>query len=252
MVAEYCAGASPHACFAAYHVGIVKAIACWCLIVAAAAADTGTTTRPGPSDYDAHAKVAGAEIAASRMSAAEVTKLFSAAVARNFVVIEVAVFPEAGRTFDVQILDFDLKPGSGDRLYALTPEEVAWHGKKQPNTSSAPRGLDPNIRVIGEAGIAVGSRTDPSTGRQVHGVGTYESVGVTNMPQPTAPRSQPSGTDTYAIEGKLRGWELQEGPAVRPISGYLYFPASKKDKNLPLTLEYSRSGERAVLGLPAR
>jgi hypothetical protein len=61
-----------------------------------------------------------------------------------------------------------------------------------------------------------------------------------------------SGSDdqTYVIEGKLRGLQLQEGQTTRPVSGYLYFATSKKQKAAPFVLEYSRSGERALLNLP--
>lgn len=214
------------------------------VIAAAAIADTGTAVKSGPSEYQAHEALQGAVIAASILPADQVAKIFSSAVSKNFVVVDMAVFPERGRTFDVSAIDFSLNTS-----LAATASEVAWHGKKQPS-------LDPRIpssqpvNVTTEVGVAVGSRTDPVTGRTQHGVGTYGGVAVDNYPRPAAPASTSSSADnTYVIEGKLRGYELQDGPASAPISGYLYFPIVRKHKGDALVLEYSRSGERARLTL---
>ena len=228
----------------------MKRIACFCFLAVLAAADTGTSVRPGPSDYDTHQTIKDAAIAASLLSAAEAAKIFSAAVSRNFIVIEIAVYPENGSTFDLQAVDFALKIAADNRVYALTPEEVAWHGRKPPDPqSNASLGA---VQVTGGAGVGFGSQTNPATGRTTHGVYTYEGVGVTNRPQPASPPQSGSADSTYVLEGRLRGLQLQEGRTARPVAGYLYYPAVKKPRKAPLLLEYSRSGERALLTLPVR
>ena len=214
------------------------------VIAAVAVADTGTAVKSSPSEYQAHEAVRGAVLAASVIAPDQVARIFSSAVSKNFVVVDLAVFPENGRSVDLSSIDFSLNTN-----LASTPAEVAWHGKKQPS-------LDPRIpssrpvNVTTEVGVAVASGTNPATGRTQHGVGTYEGVAVDNYPRPAAPPPSSSSTDnTYVLEGKLRGYELQEGPTSAPISGYLYFPLDKKRKGDVPVLEYSRSGERARLTL---
>jgi hypothetical protein len=217
-----------------------------------ALADTGTPTRSSPSDYSAHESVRYATIAANYLTTSQVTTVFSNTVSKNFAVVEIAVFPEPGRTFDLEALDFALKTEAGDRLYAVTPEEAAWHGKKPPSSSAPPSDATRGVNVITEAGVGYGTRTNPVTGKTDHEVVTFGGVGVDNRPAPPMPSQTSSADATYQLEGKLRGLELQEGQTTRPVSGYLYFPLSRKPKNGPLILEYSRSGERAALTLSVR
>jgi hypothetical protein len=226
----------------------VKRIASFCLLTGLLAGDTGTSVRASASDYDAHQTIRDASIAASLLSPAETARIFGSAVSKNFTVVEIAVYPANGHTIDVTVLDFALKTTPDDRIFAVAPEEVAWHGKRQPASSNPSLS---RVNVITEAGVAVGTRTNPATGRTEHGVATYGGVAVDNRPQSMPPSQSSSGDSTYVLEGKLRGLELQEGQTTRPISGYLYFAASqKKQKAAPLVLEYSRSGERALLNLP--
>jgi hypothetical protein len=231
-------------------VGKVKRI-CIGLLAIMAAADTGTPTRPNPADYQAHQSIRYATIAASRLPPAQTAKIFSPAVSRNFIVVEIAIYPESGRTFELLALDFALKNSSDDRIYAVAPEEAAWHGRKPPS-QPGPSGIPSSpVSVISDVEVGIGTRTNPATGRSEHGVATYGGVEVTNRPPAgMSPGGSSSADSTWVLEGKLRGLELQEGQTTRPVSGYLYFPMPKKQKNSPLVLEYSRSGERAFLTLP--
>jgi hypothetical protein len=233
---------------------VVKRIACFYFVTviltsvaALLAGDTGTSVRPNASDYDAQQTIRDATIAASILPAAQVARLFSTAVARKYTVVEIAVYPQSGRGFDVAAIDFALKTGPDDRIYALTAEQVAWQGKRAPDPSNPSLS---GIRVVTEAGIAVGTRTNATTGRTEHGVATYGGVEVDNRPQSNPPPQSGANDSTYVLEGKLRGLELQEGQTTRPVSGYLYFAGPKKQKTTPPILEYSRSGERALLSLP--
>ena len=232
-------------------VNVVKRIACFCFVSVMLAGDTGTSVRPNASDYDAHQSIREATIGASLLPAAQVARLFSSAVSKKYTVVEIAVYPRSAQGFDVAAIDFALKIGPDDRIYALTPEQVAWQGKRAsdpPNPSLG--GVANGVHVTTEAGIAVGTRTNPSTGRTDHGVATYGGVEVDNRPQPNPPSQSGAADSTYVVEGKLRGLQLQEGQTTRPISGYLYFAGPRKQKTAALVLEYSRSGERAVLSLP--
>ena len=229
----------------------MKRIACFCFITVLLTGDTGTSVRPNASDYDAHQTIREAIIAASILPATQVSRLFSNAVGKKYTVVEIAVYPQSSPQnsggFDVVALDFALKTGPDDRVYAVTPEQVAWQGKRAPDPSNPSM---TGVHVVTEAGIAVGTRTNPATGRTEHGIATYAGVEVDDRPQSNPQPQSGSADSTYVLEGKLRGLELQEGQTTRPISGYLYFAGPKKQKTTPLVLEYSRSGERALLSLP--
>jgi hypothetical protein len=51
----------------------------------------------------------------------------------------------------------------------------------------------------------------------------------------------------------MRASALPEGPAVRPVAGYLYFAIpSKKRKSGPLELQYLKDGVVVSLPIPAK
>jgi len=214
------------------------------LLAAAAAAQTGVPPRPASTEYPVHNDLVGAAI----VPASQVAKVFSSSIAKDYVVVEVAVYPAPGQSVDLQRFDFALNDGADARSYPATPEEAAWHGRK-PVTSGTSQGP----RVVGEAGVLVGTRTDPYSGRQTHGVATYGGVGVDNRPLP--PPAQPGpADDPYAIEGRLQSMAFPGGQADRPVAGYLYFPkgSSRRPKGGAYGLEYSQGSERRELALPLK
>src|SRR5579859_1076168 len=81
------------------------------LWVWAQAADTGITPRRSPSDYPVHQDASHASIAAARMNSDRAAKLFTPEIARNYVIVEVAVYPRDGATVDVQWFYFALRFG---------------------------------------------------------------------------------------------------------------------------------------------
>jgi hypothetical protein len=224
----------------------VKRFFSFCVTAMIAAADTGTPTRPTAAQYDVHQEIADATIAATLLTPARTSTIFSTDVRKNFMVVEIAVYPGNGHTLDLSMVDFTLRTGPDSTDLAVTPENVAWHGKRMPGPSQSSR----TVNVIGEAGIAVGTRTNPVTGRTDHGVATYGAVGVDTRPQAVSTNPNSAADNIYRLETKLRALELQEGQVTHPISGYLYFPVSKKRNNVSPVLEYSRNGERTALSLP--
>jgi hypothetical protein len=216
----------------------------------AAYTETGVPPRPDSSEYPAHRPLNnGGVMAAALLPADKVAAIFSSDVSKHYVVVEIALYPETGRSIDLQVLDFALKAG-GDRSFPVTASEVAWRGKHPPNTSAS--GVAGH--VVGEVGVGYGTRQNPATGRTERGLDTWAGVGVDNRPLSNPPNGTANSADrVYQLEGKLQTFELPEGVATRPVAGYLYFPASlKKARNSPLTVEYSRSGERTELSLPTR
>jgi len=217
----------------------VRRLSLLSLLAYAAAAQTGLPPRALVTDYAAHDSVPGAAI----VPTSQVAKVFSGSVAKDYIVVEVAIFPENGTPVDLQALDFALNTGADNRCYPATPEEAAWHGQKQPGIPAQ------GPRVVTEAGILIGTRTDPVTGRAERGVATYGGVGIDNRPAPPAPAASPAN-DPYAIEGRLRRMALPAGQTYRPVAGYLYFPKVSARKTA--TLEYSQNGIRKELALPLK
>src|SRR5580698_8678609 len=143
------------------------------LATLAVADDTPVSPRSAPTDYPAHDSLKTASIAAAIVPPDQVKKIFSAETAKTYVVVEVAVYPEAGSSLDVDLIDFALK--TGDQVVrASEPRDIGtvWPSAKNPSIGS--RG--PNVTT--EAGIIVDRETDPVTGRPRTSVGTYEGVAV--------------------------------------------------------------------------
>lgn len=207
----------------------------------AAGDDTGISPRPNAADYPVHDKAKTAMLAAAVVQSDQVKRLFSADVAKHYIVVEVAIYPEDGRSFEVDRLDFALK--SGDRVIrASRPPDVAspWKERNGPIGNRGPT-------VETETGVMIGHGTDPATGRPRTDVATWEGVGVSNYPNnPPPPQGNP---DQAIIEAKVRKMALPLGPTSSPVAGYLYF-AQDKRKHDSLTLKYSSDNVSVDLNLP--
>lgn len=188
-------------------------------------------------DYPAHDTVQGFAIGAAAVPVDEVKKRFNTNLARKgFIVIEVALYPEAGSTIDVSIDDFRLESAR-----ALTPAMVDARVNGRKPTS--PR--NPNLPEI-YTSVTVGyesARDNVNGGRQRGGVYSATSVGVgTPGPAPIPPRQ----TDT--IIDRLEDQSLPEGRTAQPVAGYLYFPKTKKKG--PYELTYYGKSEQVKLTVP--
>jgi hypothetical protein len=224
------------------------------LIPAAVAGDNGVPPRRNASDYPVQQNVktpAGlAAVGAAIVPADQVRKMFSSDISRDYIVVEVAMYPADGKSFEADRYDFGLKIGGskGDRVaHADSPSDVALPPyERRPDLG----GPESKVNVTQEAGVAVARTNDPYYGKRTS-VGTYEGTTVSNGPAPR-PQPAPDGVDRRAIEAKLRDKALPDGPTAKPVAGYLYFPASKKRKNDELELQYTKGDVELDLRLPAR
>jgi hypothetical protein len=211
----------------------------------AARGGTGVPPRATSSDYTVHQDTGNATIAATLVPPDLAKRIFPAEVNKNYFVVEVAVYPLNGQTVIIDSFDFGLKFGADEVSHPRTPAEIAsmWGEKNAPQPPS-------KVNVTGETGIAYGTGTDPVTGRPQHGVSTYNGVAVgSGQPGPPPP---PPG-DPRAVEAQVGARALPEGPAARPVAGYLYFPLiSKKDKKAAMELQYLKDGVLVSLPFPAR
>jgi len=211
----------------------------------AAADDSGVTPRQKPTDYPAHDSAKTAVLAAAVIPPDQVKKIFSAEVAKGYIVVELAIYPEGNRTFDVDRFDFSLQTGD-QMLHAANPQGILKPWQDKPANARIPsRG--PNVGV--DTGIGVAHGPDPVTGRPTTSVSTYESVHVSNYPQDAPPPPPRSDPDPSAVAQIVRNMALPEGATAKTVAGFLYFRYSGK-KRPALTLNYANDDLSVDLKLP--
>jgi hypothetical protein len=210
----------------------------------AARDDTAVAPLSSPSDYPAHDSAKTAMLGAAIVPPEQVKKMFSPETAKTYVVVEVAIYPEDGRTFDVDLFDFALKTGDVV-VRASEPRDVgaAWPSAKNPSIGK----LGPNVTA--ETGVIVARETDPVTGRPRTNVGTYEGVAVSNYPRPDPPAPPPANPSRSDAADKMRRMTLPEGPAKTPVAGYLYFRHQKRKQD-SFTLNFSNDDLSVDLKFP--
>src|ERR1700722_5226887 len=146
------------------------------------AADTGVPPRAASTDYPVHERADAAVIAAAIIPANQVSKIFSPDIAKQYIIVEVAIYPANSVPFDVQSSDFALRVGQrvgrADRPMDVSP----WPEKRNP----AGR---PPVSVTTVAGVTYDHSDDPLYGRR-QGGGTYTGVAV-EAPGRVDPPAQP-------------------------------------------------------------
>jgi hypothetical protein len=215
-----------------------------CLITCTAlASDPGVPLRPSAKDYPVQGQAGTAKIAAAIVPPNQVSKMFSPDISKQYIVVEVAIYPETGVPFDAESSDFALRVGQRVGR-ADQPLDVApWPENRRP-AGSAP------VDVTTETGVIYQRSNDPVYGRQ-QSVGTYTGVAVTapggpNVPPPPDPRTDPS-----VINDKVRRLALAEGDTKVAIAGYLYFPQYAKRKNSDeIELKYAKDDVTLNLVFP--
>ena len=213
----------------------------------AMASDKGVSPRTSAADYDARQSVTEVTLAAAIVPARQIERLFSAEIARQFIVLEVAVYPQSGQTFDVDWFDFGLKIGA-TVAHVEKPRDVVtvW-----PEKNRVP---DKPVTVTSETGVVYGRTSDPVNGHRTIW-GTYEGVGVTNDPRAAPPAQTPrQGADPQIIEQRVREKMLPEGRTGSAIAGYLFFPQLKRKRHQADVAEFqwSKDNASATLRLPLR
>jgi hypothetical protein len=200
----------------------------------------GLPPRGSPAEYPVHADAASVIIGGERVRPDRVAKLFSPDIGKNYVVIEIGVYPQNGATIDLRRLDFSLRFADQQETYPDTPEEapLPWHERD---------GIKDKAQVTSEAGVVVSSTKDPATGRRTTAVATYEATGVA-VGNPPPDHRDP---DPRLLEDRLKAKALPEGKSNKAIAGYLYFPKTpKKPKDNSLDLILQSGGASIHLPFP--
>jgi hypothetical protein len=210
------------------------------LSMVAIAADTGVPPRGAATDYPVHGPADTATIAAAVIPPNQVAKMFSSEIGKQYIVVEVAIYPANGVPFDVESVDFALRVGQRvgrtDRPIDVAP----WAERR--DSARLP------VDVTTETGVVYQRSSDPVYGHQ-QSVGTYTGVGVSgpaqNVPPPPAPKA-----DQRAIYEKVRRSSLAEGATKTVIAGYLYFPQyAKRRKSDAIQLKYAKDSVTLNLAL---
>lgn len=216
-------------------------------ILPACASDIGVPPRAAAADYPVHQTTKTATLAAARVPTKQVEKMFSVDIARQYVVLEVAIYPQDGHSFDVDWFDFGLKIGD-TVAHVEKPRDVATPWPEKNSVGDKP------VTVSTDTGVIYSRTNDPVNGRQ-SGWGTYTGVSVTNDPRAANPApQQPRGPDPQIVEQRVREKSLRQGQTRAAIAGYLFFPQYnvKHRKGESMELHWSKDDDSAVLRLPEK
>jgi len=178
---------------------------------------SGTTPKPSSQDYPARAKLEKLSIGAEYLvhSFSSGREMF---IARDYLVVEVALYPAAGSNLMVNAGHFTLRVnGRKQALLPQAPEIVANALQyPDPNTST---GLHPTAQlgpvVLGQPRPEERFPGDPDAQRR------------TGPAPPQVPQDNPGGLDKeppVKAEDLVVETALPEGEHHGPTSGFLYFP----------------------------
>lgn len=217
-------------------------------------ADGGTGIRPRASaaDYSAHETAGGMTVAASVVPRNQVRKLFATDLnSGGYIVVEVAIYPEAGHETDIHAGDFLLQVGpNSESVRAVTPRVIVSSLMRKYAPPAPPNQGGVSVYTSSTIGYESGGY-DPATGQRTRGVYTGTGVAVTNAPVPPDPTA--TYPDPYAMEQELADKVLPEGKTSTPVAGYLYFPKpSRKSKSTSAELTYYGAVRQLKLRLPIK
>lgn len=217
-------------------------------------ADTqGIRPRADIDDYRAHDEQNGITIAADVMDSEQVRHAFASGIYSGYAVVEVAVYPEAGKIVELSALDFTLRvAGRQTPIRASSARTIAGvlHRK-----AAGPPAKSSDVTIIPTVGVEHDSGGyDPGYGgtrrpgwRTTAGVGVATGGVGNGQPRPAS-----TDGDRRTMEMELDEKALPEGPASKAVAGYLYFPLPAKSRPTDVTsLDYRGDGASIHISSPA-
>ena len=230
----------------------MRLLAGLCLVAALLPAGDGIRPRGTSSDYPAHAAADGITIAAAIIPPDQVRKLFATDLnGGGYIVVELAIYPEAGKQIDLSSTDFMLRIGTGnDAVRAVSARAIA-AALQSKNSPKPRRGSDIEVYPTATIGYESGGY-DPATGRRRSGIYTAAGVAVTNVPPPGPPAPASTDRDRSTMQQELEDKALPEGPVKHEVAGYLYFAKpSGKMKHPAYEISFYGTTPKLQLSLPA-
>jgi hypothetical protein len=195
--------------------------------------------------YPNHVEAEGVGLGAAVLKEAEVKQHIVAELGREYLVVEVAVYPKDGADLAVRSDLFALRVGDQERVIRSENPKVTAASIQKAEESRRDILIIPQVGVGYETG---NGRYDPTTGRRTGGV--YTSTGVAVIVGPPFPGPNPKNEEVMALELSEKG--LPDGTFSKPIAGHLYFRVGKevtKDSNSKYELTYELNGKQGVLPL---
>jgi hypothetical protein len=180
-------------------------------------------------------------IGAKRLSKTEVQNSFATPLAGRYIVVEIGFYPADSKTISLKQSDFALRTSDGnDVVSPASPQTIASIYQKRPQS-----GNDVTLYPTANVGYVSYPSYDGS-GRRVSGpvYGVGMGVGVDKSTSAATTNS-----DRQTMETELLDKELKDAEVSKPVSGYLYFPITTKQK-VDYQLEYQ--GTDAVTSLPLK
>lgn len=216
------------------------------------AGEHGIRPRPTPEDYPARKTANGMTLAAAVLTPEQVKKRFATDLNRAYVVVEVAVFPEAGHEVNMAVRDFVARFGSDPEIERpISPQTIAARlGKKD----APPPEVASKVHVYTAETIGYEHGPAGPNGRSTGGVytGTTTGVGIGDTPYPAPSQSSSAGMDRTSIQVELDDLSLPEKKISEETGGYLYFAKPTKGKSSPLHLIYYGEQEQIQLAVPMK
>lgn len=222
------------------------------VLVFASGAD-GIKPRPAASDYPVKDQAGNVTIAAAVLDPDQVKSLFSTDL-KDYVVVEVGVYPAAGNNVNVTPDDFAIRIGTDEVVRAANPGAIAAAKVRKNAPSRQSRRSDIDIYPTADIGYeSGGGGYDPVTGRRRGGMygGGGVGVGVGGSRYPDYPAPASTGPDREVMQQELADKTLPAGPTDQPVAGYLYFRLPPKSQNSALELQYYAKSGKVRLPLPA-
>lgn len=218
------------------------------------AGEHGLRPRPTPDDYPARQTANGFTLAAAVLTPEQVKKRFATDLNHGYLVVEVAVYLEAGHDVKMATRDFTARFGSDSEIdRPLSPEAIAARlGKKDAAPPEAPS----KVHVYTAETIGYEHGPAGPNGRPTGGVYTATTTGVSvgdpPYPPPGTRPSSSGGMDRTSIQLELDDLSLPERTISEDTAGYLYFAKPTKGKSSPLHLTYYGETGQIQLKLPMK
>jgi hypothetical protein len=206
---------------------------CLAAPVVFAESSTAVPPRSHPVDYAANAESKGVKVAAEILSADQVQNMFSTDLS-NYIVVEVAVWPAANKPLDLSPVDFSLRlDDARGPIRPVSPKTIAGVIQRRGQSRRDDITLFPSV------GVNTGS----------WGTGTSVGVGVGMGGGQPGPASTDRDRRTMEVELDEKG--LTDEVIQKPVAGYLYFPATSRNKKLTsCELLYESDAASLQLKLP--
>jgi hypothetical protein len=225
----------------------MKSLSCVILSLASSFlfASQGTVPPATPAAYPAHIVAEGGGLGAILLKEAQIKQRFVSDVGRDFLVVEVGVYPKEGSDLLVEPDHFILHAGENLAVRPESPRVIAAVLQKS-EESKHDIVVVPHVGVGYESGRGV---YDPTTGTVRRGGGIYTSTGVIVMTEPS-PGVNPRNEETSALELTEKG--LPGGTFTKPVAGHLYFRVDKKirkDSKTKYSLTFDLAGKETTLEL---